>query len=274
MRGAGLNISQIHAGGVSISDLRSAGLTLLQLYNGGISTAQLRSGGATVAEMRMEGLSIFQMYVGGVSTAQMKEAGITIAQMRNAGLTLSQIHAGGVSISDLLSAGFSVADLRSGGISIAELSSGGVSIADLRRAGGIADHLVFNEACNTPDSGDPEFTSVTEGPVITSVSLELDTDDNTYAVVLEGKATDSIRWQSSVIIRTSGRNTIRMVRMLDSPGDITTTVGDVTSLYVRNEGTTVVARLSIPLDDVFSNPTVEVGDTDATVTSIDLCPGS
>ena len=250
------------------------GLTLLQLYNGGISTAQLRSAGATVAEMRMGGLSIFQIYVGGISTAQLKEAGLTIAQMRSAGLTLSQIHAGGVSISDLLSAGLTVADLRSGGISIAELNSGGVSIADLRSAG-IADHLVFNEACNTPDSGDPEFTSVTDGPVITSVSLELDTDDNTYAVVLEGKAINSIRWQLSGVDSGTG-----FLQATDSAGD-TVMLGDATLVYVRDEGTAIVSTLSIPLAGVFprpmvSNPMVTITDGapgEARVTNIRLCPG-
>ena len=249
MQSAGFTISQIHAGGVSIADLTSAGLTLLQLYNGGISTAQLRSAGATVTEMRMGGLSIFQIYVGGVSTAQLKEAGLTIAQMQSAGLTLSQIHTGGVSIADLRSAGISIPDLRTG----------------------IADHLVFNEACNTPESGDPEFTDIDNGPMITSVSLELDTDDNTYAVVLESKAKFSVRWSSSVIMRDDSSNNIRWLRLLQSPDDITT-AGDVTSLYVRDEGTTVVSTLSIPLGDVFSNPTVDVTDSDATVTSIQLCP--
>ena len=265
MRGAGLTISQIHAGGVSISDLTSAGLTLLQLYNGGISTAQLRSAGATVAEMRMDGLSIFQMYVGGVSTAQLKEAGLTIAQMQSAGLTLSQIHTGGVSIADLHSAGVSIADLRSAGISIADLRTG------------IADHLVFNEACNTPESGDPEFTAITDGPMITSVSLELDPDDNTYAVVLEGRAGGSIQWLFS-----GSSDDIEFILVFDSPG-VTTMRGGATAVYLRNEGgdgTTIVSTWSIPLVDdddninnnIFSNPTVTVVDNRSMRTSIDLCP--
>ena len=191
---------------------------------------------------RSSGLTLLRLYNGGISTAQLKEAEVTIAQMQSTGLTISQIHAGGVSVSDLRSAMISVADLYHAGVTVAELSSGGVSIADLRSAG-IADHLVFNGACNTPDSGDPEFTSVTDGPVITSVSLELDTDDNTYAVVLEGKAFNSIRWQLSGSGVDAGRV---LLQSFDSVGD-TKMLGDATFVYVRDEGSAIISTLSIPL---------------------------
>ena len=105
----------------------------------------------------------------GFTPAQLKEAGVTVAEMRSHGLTIAQIHTGGVSIADL-------------------------------RSGGVADHLVFNEACNTSS----QLTSDTAtGPRLTSVNLELDAgdpddpNDDTYTMVLEAKANNSIRWQLS-----------------------------------------------------------------------------
>ena len=57
----------------------------------------------------------------GFTPAQLKEADVTVAEMKSHGLTIAQVQTGG----------FSIADLRSGGF---------------------ADYLVFNEACNTPQT--------------------------------------------------------------------------------------------------------------------------
>ena len=49
--------------------------------------------------------------------------------------------------------------------------------------------------------------------------------------------------------------------------------GNATAEYVRDEGTRIVSTLSIPLADVFSNPTLYVEDNQRRRTNIQLCPG-
>ena len=199
----------------------------------------------------------------------MKEAGFTIAQMRNAGLTVLQIQAGGFSISDLLSAGFSVSDLHNSGVSVADLNSGGVSIADLRSAG-IADHLVFNGACTqsktcTRPSGETEVEVEECSADHPTITLSLNTAKT--RVVLEGKAVNSIRW---TFLGRDGA--IQFIRIGNSPDDMAS-LGNAEAVYVRDEGDNVVSTLSIPLADVFSNPTVITENNPGKAINIQLCPG-
>ena len=187
----------------------------------------------------------------GFTSAQLKAAGITVAEMQAASLTISQIYNGGVSIADLLSAGLTIAQLRTGGI---------------------ADHLVFNEACNTSstfcitvgaltmESGRIECTANHPTITLTPTTLSMN-----MPVVLEGKVESSATWGFS-------GNSGGFTRGLDSPGS-TEMVGNATAEYVRNEGTKVVSTLSIPLADVFSNPTITLVDNQRKGISIQLCPG-
>ena len=284
LRSAGVTIRELLVAGVTASELRTAGVTIADLRSAGVTTHELHSGGFTIADMQAAGLTISQIHAGGVSISDLQGAGLTLLQLYNGGVSTAQLRSAGATIAEMQSAGLSILEINAGGVSIAELHSGGVTVAQLLDTGlsipqlynggirGVPGNTLFNEVCNTPESGDPEFTDIDNGPMITSVSLELDTDDNTYAVVLEGKGAISVRWQSSVIVRSDMSNVIRYIRLLDSPGDMTT-AGDVVGLYVRDEGTTVVSTLSIPLGDVFSNLTVTIADSASITANINLCPG-
>ena len=139
------------------------------------------------------------------------------------------------------------------GFTPAQLKEGGVTVAEMRSAE-IPDYLVFNEVCNTPRT----INRVT----LTSSSL---TATDTM-VVLEGKSDLSLRWRISADDASFDRRT-------DSIGT-TRTLGSATARYVRNEGTIgIVSTLSIPLADVFSNPTVEFFNHSRRRTNIPLCPG-
>ena len=150
----------------------------------------------------------------------------------------------------------SVADLYHAGVSVPELYSGGVTIPDLRSAG-IADDLVFNEACNTPQ------TTGTQLPMITLTGL----NNMKTRVVLEGKATDALRWMLSGFDGSA-----QFIRIRNSPGMINNTLGNTIAEYLRDEGSTVVSTLSILFADVFDNRTLTLADNSANEVSIDLCP--
>ena len=162
----------------------------------------------------------------GFTPVQLKEADVTVTEMKSHGLTIAQVQTGG----------FSIADLRSGGF---------------------ADHLVFNEACNTPQT-----RGTAPNPTITLTTTTLSATDT--QVVLEGKANAGGVWIISENSAgfTFGLDTLRSTKML----------GNATVEYVRDEGTKVVITLSIPFADVFSNPTVGFSDQNIT-TNIQLCPG-
>ena len=81
----------------------------------GADMPALRSAGVTSAQFLPVWSADQDM---GFTPVQLKEADVTVAEMKSHGLTIAQVQTGG----------FSIADLRSGGF---------------------ADHLVFNEACNT-----------------------------------------------------------------------------------------------------------------------------
>ena len=216
----------------------------------GCSAASIR--GADMPALRSAGVTSAQFLPvwsadadTGFTPAQLKEASVTVAEMKSHGLTIAQVQTGGFNIADL-------------------------------RTGGFADYRVFNEACNTSstfcitggfltmESGRIECTA--NHPTITLTTTTLSATDT--QVVLEGKANASLRWILS-------GNSADFVRMSDSPGpDNTKMVGNATAEYLRDEGTKVVSTLSIPLADVFSNPTVTAEDFQQRRASIQLCPGS
>ena len=202
----------------------------------------------------------------GCSPGSIRNADMTA--LTNAGVTKAQFLGvwsenpdTGFSSAQLLEARVSIADMRSHGLSISQIHAGGVSIAELR-SGGVANYLVFNEACNTPQTSGtaPGATlRLTSTPPLSSTATN---------VRLEGKGDGSVRWELSGV---SGR--AAFVRLFDSPGD-TKTLGSATAEYLRDEGDTIVSRLTIPLANVFSNPTLSIVDQHARRVQIRLCPGT
>ena len=174
----------------------------------------------------------------GFTSAQLKAAGVTVAEMRAASLTILQIYTGGVSIADLIGAGLTITQLDTGGV---------------------PDHAIFNEACGTPQQAERETDN---HPTITLTTLTA-TDTQ---VVLTANTSVSANWLSNellgmgvITINTAAREVAR---------------GDVRGRYVSDDGGTLISTLSIPLADVFSNPTVSVADNQLRTTSIQLCPGT
>ena len=203
----------------------------------------------------------------GCSPASIRNA--DIPALRNAGGTKAQFLAvwsenpdTGFSPAQLKVAGISIADLRSAGISIADLRSAGISIAEMRSAG-IADYLVFNEACNTPQT-----SGTAPRPTIRLSTTTLSSTDT--KVVLEAKSSGLVEWGLSGV---SGA-----VSFTDADLHTQEMLGSATAELVRIEdgspSSIIVATLSIPLADVFSNPTVTVGDSQLRETNFQLCPGS
>ena len=168
----------------------------------------------------------------GFTPAQLKEAGVTVAEMRSHGLTIAQIHVGGVSIADL-------------------------------RSGRVADYLVFNEACNTPQT-----RGTAPSPTVTLTTTTLSATDT--QVVLTANSRGSLRWSSTELI---GMNMSIFFHSASVIG-VDEAVGDVTGRLLSHDGGSFISTLSIPLADVFSNPTVSVEDSQFSTTNIQLCPGS
>ena len=139
------------------------------------------------------------------------------------------------------------------GISISELSGAEVSISDLQSAG-ISDQVIFNEACNTAST-----SGTAPGPRITSVTT---TDTQ---VVLQAEATVSLGWN------LSGTNGGVTFDDADSVGD-TGTLGNANARLLQTNPD-VISTLSIPFEDVFSNPVTTVRDSQLARISINLCPG-
>ena len=163
--------------------------------------------------------------------------------------------------------GFTPAQLKAAGVTVAEMKSHGLTIAQLR-TGGIADYLVFNEACmplssKTCSQSDVSQECSTNHPTITLEKTTLTATDT--AVVLEGVANGSLRWGlSGSTIRFDDGDSINDTQML----------GSATGKLIRFEGITIISTLSIPLADVFSNPMVTVTNNILKNTTIQLCPGS
>ena len=205
-------------------------------------------------------------------------AGIRGANMTNlvsAGVTKEQLLAvwsadqdTGFTSAQLKAAGVTVAEMRSHGLTIAQVQTGGFSIADLR-SGGFADHLVFNEACNTSSTfctmEEARIECTANHPTITLTRLTA-TDT---AVVLEGSASGSLTWTSDELMGAG--NAISFTR---SSNVLEETIGRVTGRRLSDGGTNpIVSSLSIPLANVFSNPTVTITDGQTKNVNINLCPG-
>ena len=163
--------------------------------------------------------------------------------------------------------GFTSAQLKAAGVTVAEMRSHGLTIAQLR-TGGIADYLVFNEACmplssKTCSQSDVSQECSTNHPTITLTVTPLTAMST--GVILSGNAISSIGWTLSGSTVTFDDE--------DSVGD-TKMLGNATAEFVRQDGSNIVSTLSIPFADVFSNPMVSVNDNQLRTTSIQLCPGS
>ena len=276
LRTAGVNISDLRSAGVSVTDLRSAGVSLSELRSSGVNISDLLLSGASIAELQTAGVGVSELLNSGVSVTDLRTQGVTLAELRNhgvtslelhaggftiaqmqaAGMTISQIHAGGVSISVLRTIGVSVSDLYHAGITITELSIAEVSISDLQSAG-ISDQVIFNEACNTAST-----SGTAPGPQITSVTT---TDTQ---VVVQGQTNNSL----TLVWTLSGVSGGASFSSPNSVGD-TETLGNATARLVSRENDIYVSTLSIPFEDVFSNPRVTVANDQIIETSINLCPG-
>ena len=204
----------------------------------GADMPALRSAGVTSAQFLPVWSADRDM---GFTPAQLKEADVTVAEMKSHGLTIAQVQTGG----------FSIADLRSGGF---------------------ADYRVFNEACNTSSTfcteGDLTMEEVpiectAAHPTITLTPTTLSMN---MPVVLEGATRGSLIWLFSGIDR------VVSFSVVSSVGD-TGTLGSSTAELTEKTGTNFTSTLSIPLADVFSNPTVTVTDSQERRTNIQLCPG-
>ena len=176
----------------------------------------------------------------GFTSAQLKAAGVTVAEMQTASLTISQIYTGGVSIADLLSAGLTITQLDTGGV---------------------PDHALFNEACNTPPT-----SGTAPNPTITLTTTSLNAMDT--QVVLTAKGAGAVEWTSNELIGMG------MSIAFDATDTEDEMRGVVTGRILRVEGSAVVSSLSIPLANIFSNPTVSVTNAQLRTTNIQLCPGS
>ena len=157
--------------------------------------------------------------------------------------------------------GFTSAQLKAAGVTVAEMRSHGLTIAQLR-TGGIADYLVFNEACNTPQT-----RGTAPNPTITLTTTTLSTD--MQPVVLRGRGAGSVTWASDELMGAGNVISFSLTSEI-----LEETLGKATGRRV-SDGVTdpVVSTLSIPLADVFSNPTVNMNDRVLRTTSIQLCPG-
>ena len=178
----------------------------------------------------------------GFTPAQLLAAGISIAEMQSNNITLSQIHAGGVSITHLLDTGLSITQLRTGGV---------------------PDYALFNEACN------PQLSNgAPPGPTIKLLSTNLE-PTNTQ-VVLEATAANSM-----IITWTGSPNpALQFLRLVDTPPTSAMREG-IEAFYLRDEGTTLVTTVHIPLTRVFSstNFTVFIEEGPA-INSLQLCSDS
>ena len=155
--------------------------------------------------------------------------------------------------------GFTPAQLKEAGVTIAEMRSHGLTIAQLG-TGGIADYLIFNGACNTPQTrGTAPNPTITLTPTTLNA---MDTQVVLKSVVASGTST---RWQlsgNSGFITFLNTNPINTEKTLGNATATLTSIAPLTS------------TLSIPLADVFSNPTVTVTNNQFRKTNIQLCPGS
>ena len=216
----------------------------------GADMPALRSAGATKEQILAVWSENGDM---GFTPAQLKEAGFTIAEMQAASLTLSQIYAGGVSIAELLSADLTIPQMRTGNV---------------------PDYALFNEACMPLSSktcaGDdgPEDCGE-KHPTITLTETTLSAMDT--SVVLRGEAGGTLAWASTGEPGMSVAFTIFELHTMKMLGDAT---AELIFLGESTDPIGLISTLSIPLADVFSNPTVTVTGSGPKSTSTQLCPGT
>ena len=214
------------------------------------------------------------------SLSSCSAAGIRGANMTNlvsAGVTKEQLLAvwsadqdTGFTSAQLKAAGVTIAEMRSHGLTIAQVQTGGFSIADLR-SGGFADHLVFNEACNTSSTfctmEETRIECTANHPTITLTGIPLTATDT--AVVLEGSASGALTWASDELMGAGNA-----ISFTPASNVLEETIGRATARRLSDGGTNpIVSSLSIPLANVFSNPTVTITDGQTKNVNINLCPG-
>ena len=183
--------------------------------------------------------------------------GADMPALRSAGVTSAQFLPVWSADQDM---GFTPTQLWEASVTIAEMKSHGLTIPQMYNMGqGVPGYTLFNEACNTPRA-----VGTAPGPTITLTTTTL--SDMDTAVVLRAETSISIRWRfgdsDSAVVDFTILNSVNDTGMLGSATATLTSIAPLTS------------TLSIPLADVFSNPTVTVLDGQTRRTSIQLCPGS
>ena len=194
----------------------------------------------------------------GCSAASIR--GADMPALRSAGVTSAQFLPVWSADADT---GFTPAQLKAASVTIAEMRSHGLTIPQLR-TGGIADYLVFNEACNTPQQAERETDN---HPTITLTTTTLGATD-TKMVLEAAVAGNNLRWTFSGV---TGQVLFTNVSSVNDTGMLGSAIARLIS---RESGGINVSTLSIPLADIFSNPTVTVTDSQTRRASTQLCPGS
>jgi hypothetical protein len=125
LKAAGYSDIELKAGGYSVADFKAAGYTIPQLKAINFTDTELKSVGYLFSDFKAAGFT----------DAQLKALGFTIADFKAAGFTDAQLKALGFTIADFKAAGYTILQLKAINFTDAEIKATGYLIADFRAAG-------------------------------------------------------------------------------------------------------------------------------------------
>jgi uncharacterized protein (TIGR02145 family) len=120
--------------GISVNEMKYAGLDVSTIFSGGVTIEQLRDAGVGVQEMVDENLPVSNMIAGGITVSQLVNAGEDLTEMQAAGVTISQLLDADVSVQELVDVNSPVSDMLTAGITVSQLVQADEDVPDMLSA--------------------------------------------------------------------------------------------------------------------------------------------
>jgi len=131
-KAAGFTDAQIKAAGFLAAEFKAAGYTISQLKAINFTDTELKSGGYLFSDFKAAGFTDSQLKAIGFLAAEFKAAGYTISQLKAINFTDAELKSGGYLFSDFKAAGFTDAQLKAIGFLAAEFKAAGYTISQLK----------------------------------------------------------------------------------------------------------------------------------------------
>jgi ribosomal protein L13E len=129
------DVSQLIAGGYTLTDLKNRGANAAELHEVGYSFDQLRQAGFSAVDCRNGGMSNSELPTSGFTVKQLREGGLSAIRMKSAGYSAKQLYDNGYPVPHLFQADYSASEIRLAGVNALQARFGGISNREMKTAG-------------------------------------------------------------------------------------------------------------------------------------------